>query len=207
MKDNQENEKMIQKKVFKDISDPVIDEFIQLFQSGDRTVFPEIIERSERLLKKAVYRRFIKGYEQDDLYQEACLILVESIKKFNPSKGMSFNQFFSLSLDNHFKGLIRRNNALKRKSFKESLSLEGTLEEKGYQLMAETGSIQPEDQPIVNETMEEYIRYLSDFEKEVCLYCYLGYPFDMIADKLRCTKKQVMNAKHRCTDKYRQHFL
>ncbi|GEK91869.1 sigma-70 family RNA polymerase sigma factor [Alkalibacterium kapii] len=207
MKDNTANIELIEKKVFKDISDPTVDRLIMRFKAGETDVFPEIMERSEKLLQKAIYRRFIKGYERNDLYQEACLILVESIDKYNPSKGMSFNQYVCLSLDNHFNRLIRKNNAIKRKSFKESLSLEGNLEEKGYQLMAETGSIQPEDKPIVNETMEEYIKYLSEFEKEVCLYCYQGFPFDMIADKLKCTKKQVMSAKHRCTDKYRQHFL
>lgn len=194
-------------KVYKDVSDPIVDSMIIRIQSGDSSLFPDLLERSESLLRKSTYRRFIKGYERDDLYQEACLILVESVEKYEPDRGMSFNQYVCLNLDNHFNRLIRKSNALKRKSYKEALSLESVLEENGYQLAGPSKTIQPEDKPIVNETMEEYINYLSSFEKEVCLCCFLGYSFEKIAVDLECTKEKVMNAKHRCTEKYRKHFM
>lgn len=202
-----EKEEIKSKKTYKDISDPVVDALIAEIQSGDDTVFPVLLEKCEYLLRKSTYRRFVKGYEREDLYQEACLILVESVEKYDREKGMSFNQYVSLSLDNHFNRLIRWSNAVKRKSFKDSLSLEGVLEENGYQLVGPSSVIQPEDRPIVNETMEEYIEYLSSFEKEVCLYCFLGYSYDEIAEDLNCSREKVLNAKHRCTEKYRKHFL
>lgn len=202
-----EKQEIKPKRVYKDISDPEVDALIHQIQAGNDTIFPELLEKCDYLLKKAIYRRFVKGYEREDMYQEACVILVECIEKFDEERGMSFNQYMALSLDNHFNRLIKWNNALKRKSFKESLSLERVLEENGYQLMGPSKSIQPEDKPIVNETMEEYIEYLSSFEKEVCLYCFLGYTYDEIAEDLKCSREKVMNAKHRCTEKYRKHFM
>ncbi|SFC71684.1 RNA polymerase sporulation-specific sigma factor [Alkalibacterium subtropicum] len=202
-----EKEVRSKEKVYKDISDPIVDSLIIEIQSGDASLFPDLLERSEVLLRKATYRRFIKGYERDDLYQEACLILVEAVEKYEPDRGMSFNQYVCLCLDNHFNRLIRKSNAIKRKSFKESLSLESILEENGYQLAGPAKTLQPEDKPIVNETMEEYIKYLSSFEKDVCLYCFLGHSYEKIAEDLGCTREKVMNAKHRCTEKYRKHFM
>ncbi|MFO8068870.1 MAG: sigma-70 family RNA polymerase sigma factor [Alkalibacterium sp.] len=202
-----EKEEPQTKKTYKDISDPVVDALILQIRSGNDSVFPELLERCESLLRKSTYRRFIKGYEREDLYQEACLVLVESIEKYELDRGMSFNQYVCLSLDNHFNRLIRWSNAIKRKSFKDSLSLEGVLEENGYQLVGPSKALQPEDKPIVNETMEEYIKYLSSFEKEVCLNCFLGYSCDEIAEDLNCSREKVLNAKHRCTEKYRKHFI
>lgn len=195
------------KRVYKDISDPLVDALIAQIQSGNTSVFPELLARCEGLLKKSTYGKFIKGYDRDDLYQEACMILVESTEKYDFDRGMSFNQYVCLSLDNHFNRLIRWSNAIKRKSYTESLSLEGILEESGYQLVSYSKAIQPEDKPIINETMEEYIEHLSSFEKEVCLFCFLGYSYDKIAKDLNCSRKQVMSAKHRCTEKYRKHFM
>ncbi|WP_423188279.1 sigma-70 family RNA polymerase sigma factor [Alkalibacterium sp. f15] len=202
-----EKEEPQTKKIYKDISDPVVDALIFQIQAGNDSVFPELIDRCESLLRKSTYRRFVKGYEREDLYQEACMILVECVGKYDLDRGMSFNQYVCLSLDNHFNRLIRWNNALKRKSFRDSISLEGVLEENGYQLVGPSKAIQPEDKPIVNETMEEYIEYLSSFEKEVCLNCFLGYSYDKIAADLNCSREKVMNAKHRCTEKYRKHFI
>jgi len=202
-----EKEEIKEKKAYKDVSDPIVDSLILQIQSGDPSLFPDVLQRSEAILRKSTYGRFVKGYEREDLYQEACLALVEAVEKYETDRGMSFNQYFSLCLDNHFNRLIRKGNAVKRKAFKESLSLEGVLEENGYQLAGPSKTIQPEDKPIVNETMEEYIQYLSSFEREVCLYCFLGYSYEKIAEDLECTREKVMNAKHRCTEKYRKHFL
>lgn len=200
-------EEQNKKKIYKDISDPVVDAMVNQIQKGDKSVFPELLERCDYLLRKSIYRRFIKGYEREDLFQEACMILVECIIKFDTEKGMSFNQYVCLSLDNHFNRMVRKSNAIKRKSFKDSLSLEGVLEEKGYQLAGSAKAIQPEDKPIMKETMEEYIEYLSLFEKEVCLYFFLGYSYEQIAHEMKCPRQKVMSAKHRCTLKYRENFM
>lgn len=195
------------KKTFKDFSDPVADTLIQRIQSGESHLYSLLFEQCQPIIKRTTYRRYIKGYERDDLYQEACLVIVQASQKYESNKGMNFNQYVCLCIDNHFHRLIRWNNAVKRQSIRESLSLEGVIEEKGYQLAGFAQSVQPEDGPIINETVEEYLASLSPFEKKVCLNCYLGYSYDDIAEKLNCTRSKVLNAKHRCTEKYRKLFL
>lgn len=194
-------------KSYKDISDPINDSLIFQIQSGDNTAFPLLFERCQPLIRRATFRRYIKGYDREDLYQEACLVLVESFQKYDVKKGMSFNQYACLCIDNHFHRLIRWNNAMKRLSIRNSLSLEGVMEDNGFQLVGPSHTIQPEDRPIIEETVDDYLTCLSPFEKEVCLNCYLGYSYDDIAEKLKCSRKMVVNAKHRCTEKFRKYFL
>lgn len=81
------------------------------------------------------------------------------------------------------------------------------MEDNGFQLVGPSHTIQPEDRPIIEETVDDYLTCLSPFEKEVCLNCYLGYSYDDIAEKLKCSRKMVVNAKHRCTEKFRKYFL
>ncbi|MCC5895449.1 MAG: sigma-70 family RNA polymerase sigma factor [Alkalibacterium sp.] len=199
--------KKTETKSYRDISDPINDSLIFQIQSGDETVFPVLLERCQPLIKRAIFRRYIKGYERDDLYQEACVVIVESSQKYEFNKGMSFNQYACLCIDNHFHRLIRWNNAVKRQSIRDSLSLEGVMEDNGYQLVGPSHTVQPEDRPIIEETINDYLTCLSPFEKDVCLNCYLGYSYDDIAELLKCSRNKVVNAKHRCTEKFRKFFL
>lgn len=196
-----------EKRQFKDFGNPISDILIQKIQSGESELYAVLFEQCQPIIKRTTYRRYIKGYERDDLYQEACLVIVQACQKYECNKGMNFNQYVCLCIDNHFNRLIRWNHAMKRRSIRESLSLEGVIEEYGYQLVGISQSIQPGEGAIINETIEEYFLRLSAFEKEVCLNCYLGYTYDDIADKLNCTRSKVLNAKHRCTEKYRKLFL
>lgn len=194
-------------KSYRDISDPESDCLVRRIQQGEGELFPLLLEKSEPLLKRAVYRRFIKGFEREDLYQEACMVLVETVEKYESAKGMSFNQYACLCLDNHFHRMIRWHNAIKRQSFRDSLSLEKVIEEQGFQLVAESSVFMPADLPIIEETVDEYLTCLSAFERAVCISCYSGCSYDDTAVQLNCSRQKVINAKHRCTDKFRKLFI
>lgn len=205
--DSQKSKESKVPKSYRDISDPVNDDLIRRIQAGNPIAFQVLLERCQPLIKRAISKRYIKGYDREDLYQEACVVLVEASQNYDFTKGMSFNQYACLCIDNHFQRLIRWNNAMKRKSTRDALSLDGVMEENGFQLAGPVHIVQPEDRPIIVETIDEYITCLSSFEKKVCLNCYLGYSYDDIAIRLSCDRKKVLNAKHRCTEKFRNFFL
>ncbi|EXJ23790.1 RNA polymerase sporulation specific sigma factor SigH [Alkalibacterium sp. AK22] len=192
---------------YRDISDPESDDLVLQIQKGELELFPLLLEKSEALLKRAIYRRFIKGFEREDLYQEACMILVEAVGKYKSDKGMSFNQYACLCLDNHFHKLIRWHNTIKRQAYRDALSLEKVVEEQGVQLVAESRVFMPADSPIIEETVDEYLTCLSPFERTVCISCYSGYSYDDIAAQLNCERQKVINAKHRCTEKFKKLFI
>ncbi|GAA0360887.1 hypothetical protein GCM10008932_11940 [Alkalibacterium iburiense] len=194
------------KKVYKDISDPITDALVLKIQSGETDLYPLLMDRCKSLLTRSTYRCFIKGYDREDLYQEASLVLILSVKRFVLNKGMSFNQYVSLCLDNHFNRLMRMNNTIKRKSDRESLSLDSIIEETGYHLIGKSDNIDPSSVPIMKETLEEFFTDLSPFERKVYEYQYLGYSYDQIAEMIPCDREQAMSARHRCTDKFKRHF-
>lgn len=200
------SEEKANKKVYKDISDPLTDALVLRIQSGESDVFPLLFEKCKGLLTRSTYRCYIRGYDRDDLYQEASMVLIQAVKRFALNKGMSFNQYVSLCLDNHFNRLVRMDNTIKRKSDRESLSLEGVIEETGYYLIGKANTLEPSEVPIVKETLEEFLTDLSPFERKVYEYQYLGYSYDQIAERIPCNREQVMSARHRCTDKFKKHF-
>lgn len=181
---------------------------IFMVQYIDDSQFDKLFERCKPLLKKAVRKkRYIKGYDQDDLWQEACECFVEVTKKYDRTRGMCFSQYVSLSLDNHFNRLRRWNNALKRKSNLEALSLDGLVDQAGQHIMGSSKELTPPDAVIVKESMSEYSEVLSKFEQIVSMLYMEGYSYDEISTELNCSREKVMNAKHRCSQKYKNLFM
>lgn len=181
---------------------------IFMVQYVDDRYFDRLFERCKPLLKRAVRkRRYIKGYDNDDLWQEACECFIEVTRKYDRTRGMSFSQYVSLSLDNHFNRLVRWNNALKRKSNKEALSLDGLVAQAGQHIMGSSKELSPSEAVIVKESMSEYSEVLSRFEQTVSLLYMEGYSYDEISVRLDCPREKVMNAKHRCSQKYKNMFM
>lgn len=180
---------------------------IFMVQHVDESRFSELFERCKPLFYRSIRKRFIRGYDQDDLWQEACECFVEATRKYERDRGMSFSQYVSLCLDNHFNRLSRWNNALKRKSNKEALSLDGIVEQKGNQVMGTAKSLSPSEWILMQESMAEYQEALSGFEKIVSMLYMSGYNYDEIATSLRCSREKAMNAKHRCSQKYKELFF
>lgn len=200
------SDKSNRKKVYRDISDPFTDSLVLRIQEGETEVYPLLIEKCNSILTRSTYRCFVKGYDREDLYQEACLVLILAVKRFALNRGMSFNQYVSLCLDNHFNRLVRMNNTIKRKTDRESLSLEGIIEESGYHLIGKANTFDPSEVPIVKETLEDFLTDLSPLESEVYKYNYLGYSYEQMAEMMACHREKAMSARHRCTDKFKKHF-
>lgn len=193
-------------KVYKPIIDPIADELAIEIRLGNKDLFPFLFDRCDPLLKKAAFKHYITGYDKDDLYQEACMVLHKAIHTFDYDKGMSFHQYTSLCLANHFQKLIRHHNTMKRKPILDTLSLEDMMEENGYQLEGIYEPLHTDDVPIIKETFQDYILFLSDFERDICFYFAKGYTTETIAQLLNCSKAQVKSGKQRCTDKFKKFF-
>jgi len=63
------------------------------------------------LIEKMVYLYLhkIDGYEYDDLYQEACIVVYDQIPKYDPSRGMSLERFLIIQIRYHFLDLLNKN--------------------------------------------------------------------------------------------------
>lgn len=182
-------------------------ELIEMIQNGDDSKLSDLYESCNPILKRALSWRYIKGYEQEDLWQEASECFVEATKKYDPTRGMSFNEYLALSLDNHFSRLIRWTTALKRKSNVEALSLDGIVEQAGQHVMGISKELTPSEKVIIKEAMIEYKLNLSKFERTVSMLFMFGLSYDEIAETTQSSREKVMNAKHRSAQKYRRLFF
>jgi RNA polymerase sporulation-specific sigma factor len=71
---------------------------------GDEACFNKIHYYIHNYLLMLVFKKynFIKGYEENDMYQEALIALFKkAIPKFNPKRGMSFLNFAKMCINRH----------------------------------------------------------------------------------------------------------
>ncbi len=62
---------------------------VERAKGGDTAAAQQVIDRLYPLICSAM-RRHGHGLDREDLYQEACLIVLQCIKDFDPSKGIPF---------------------------------------------------------------------------------------------------------------------
>ncbi|MBM7582614.1 RNA polymerase sporulation-specific sigma factor [Caldicoprobacter guelmensis] len=64
-------------------------ELVEKAKSNERAAIQEVINRLRPLVCSAI-RRCGAGHEWEDLYQEACLVVLECLRDFDPSRGVPF---------------------------------------------------------------------------------------------------------------------
>ncbi len=81
--------------------------FARYRQTEDRALLNEIIQLYT-YIPKLLSRRFVgKGLEYDDIYQSACIGLVNAVKRFNPDMGYRFATFATPTVLGEIKRLFR----------------------------------------------------------------------------------------------------
>jgi len=123
----------------------------------------------------------------NDLIQMGYLHVVEGTKHYNPSKS-SFSTFIYRFLTSRFLNYIRNNQADKRKSNLDNLSLHKEIDsDEGKSLfldLLQDEKTNVEKQVITKITLEQLYESLSEKQKEVIILRSLGYGNVEIAKKL-----------------------
>ena len=183
-----------------DLSD---ERLVQVFQSGNKEVFSELVARYLLLVRiKARSFREIFSLEPDDLYQEGLLGLLDAADTYIPDGRASFETYAGHCINNRIVSAVRRSGNKKNAFLNYAVSIDDVSG-----LNADTGS----DPVSVIETRDELDRVLgtihislSEFERTV-LFLYLGgYKRSEIKDKLNVSVRAVDNAMMRVRMKLRQ---
>jgi RNA polymerase sporulation-specific sigma factor len=96
-----------------------LQDLVDMARNGCMDAAEEILERLKPLIYSAV-RRYVSGWDKDDLYQEACLTVIQCIKEFDPQKGVPFLAFVKKKVYYRLFNVSRRQ--------RSGLSLEQTFE-------------------------------------------------------------------------------
>lgn len=160
---------------------------VLVLKSVDGDIYNALINECKPIIYKAINSRFVSGLDEDDLFQEASIVLIESIKTYRFETDMRFQQYYSHCLINHFNSLGRKSMAKKRKSMTEAISVEHLKEISGIEI-ANDMRMKPEDpldKAIAQETFYEYTSSLSPFELEVFMLYLKNYSLEKNSQSFR----------------------
>ena len=191
MKDNEQN-------------DNELEILVMLIQCINFDLFERLMKRCKPTISSLTNKFFLENYSRDDLIQEARRVLVIAADKYDHSKGVEFSKYYYMQLSNHFKHLLRKENAQKRIANTKTSSLDKLAESAGIHVKG-TSSIMthPEDVMLAKEAFVGYLVELSPFEKDVFLLFLSHHSPEKIAEKLGFKVKQVQTAIYRCGMKLR----
>lgn len=92
----------------------VVDEEYITKHKDDPSHYEVIYQQYEDLIHHIAHRYHIYGYEHIDLVSIGAIKLFTLLEKWNPELGCKFSTFFSYSLDNEYKMLLRKHTNSKR---------------------------------------------------------------------------------------------
>lgn len=175
----------------------VLKELVEKAKQGDSAAAEEIIVRLRPLIYSVISQRG-SGSDRDDLYQQACLIVLECIKDFNPSRGVPFLIYVKKKV---YFGLL---NVSRHKS--DTISLDQEI--KGYDSEGCTLShlLESKDPGVEEVVMQNYdarqlyhaIGRLSPKQRQVILlHFFKGLKFKDIARVRKSHYKSVLRLKDR----------
>lgn len=180
---------------------------VLVLQSIDGDIYETLIENVKPVIYKAISTRYISGYDHDDLFQEACMVLMRAIETYCFETDTRFIPYFSRCLNNHFNSLGRKTLTNKRRSLDSAVSMDYISEAFGKEFSRASFAnsySNPADQAIALETYKEYVSKLSKFENEVFRLYLLNHSFKEMATILGQDVPKIKSAVYRCSNKLRK---
>ncbi|MGO4961922.1 sigma-70 family RNA polymerase sigma factor [Jeotgalibaca porci] len=179
-----------------------IEEMVAAMKEGQIEYFEPLFYRFTPLIKKYMKDYFLEYVEFEDLMQEARLVMLDAVERYDSEKGMRFSGYYRLVLQHHIYGIIRKENAYRRKSDRRAVSFDQLLETSHSVQMKFVDFQTPEYLLTLRESYEDYGALLSSFEKEVYLLFIRGLSIKSIASNLNVEYVRVKNALERCRQKF-----
>lgn len=157
------------------------------------STFELLIKDYKGLIYKVINKYSIKGYDDDDKYQEAVTKLYEEYTKYDDK--YKFSTFLYVILDNHFKDLVRNSNTQNRSN---KVTVDGKLitisdvKNFDFDLIKSEVGLSSDEIDAINIfgelLMEEPLkrnRYIIGFRY------YRGYTLKEVGDKFNVSKQRV----------------
>ena len=167
-------------------------------KKGNKGAMNQLIENMKPLIYSAI-GRYGRGYDREDLYQEACLILMESVYSFDPNRGVPFLAYIKSRV---YYGIFNRT---RNKVF--HLSIDAPLEEGGEETLGDIlqdPSARVEEKIIAGEDrarLVEALNRLSPKQKQVIeLHYFSDLKLKDIAERRNVHYKGILRLKKRALE-------
>lgn len=169
-------------------------------QNGNEKAFEQLKNKYDYLIKSIIVN-FVNSYlDYDDLYQEATLGFLNSVKTFNKNKNANFKTYSSSCIKNKVICAYRASERDKNKPINNSMQIEKISE-----FLTEKD---PQDIVLSKENYKnvkrKIITKLSKVEEQVLILFLNGEKYKDIAQILNISEKSVNNALQRARNKLRK---
>ncbi|MGX6972835.1 sigma-70 family RNA polymerase sigma factor [Vagococcus lutrae] len=164
------------------------DELIRRAKNDDGDAFSELFQQYTPIVSNFFHHYYVRGVDWEDWVQEANIVLYLAIQDYNEFFGIHFSAYYKILLKRHLFSLIRRDNAKKRRSNQELLSIHSLYEnDKVRRLMSDSVDLDAIDQVIINETIKNMIEKLDKFDQEIFCAYLQGNTLKQISGKYDCS--------------------
>ncbi|WP_172188987.1 sigma-70 family RNA polymerase sigma factor [Lentilactobacillus kribbianus] len=170
-------------------------DLIQLVAEGDSLALKQLFLMYQPVVNSLRSQFFIIGFDKDDWYQEARLVLFHSAQRFNPTKQVTFGSFYKRNLRNRIIDLIRATQAQKRAPKEAIASLEAHPDYYD-DLVIDKNSVSPEATTVLHDSLNMAYRRFSPLEQQAFLAM-------LSQTNVSPQSRAVVNAFERCKHKYR----
>ena len=188
--------------VNKTLSDEAL---VKLSKEGESQADSELLNRYSPVVRHLIGSYFLVDGDQEDLFQEGLLGLMNAVKTYDPGKNSRFYPFAKICINSQLIKAIERSNTEKNRPLNSYVSIEENDACINDYLIDEI--IDPERLLLDKENFEllksTIIKILSPMETEVFTLLIQGYNYKDIADILGKSPKTVDNAIQRIKNKVR----
>lgn len=171
-------------------------ELIERIRGGDTDHLDLLIRRYMGLARSIVRKSFLVGGEEEDLYQEALMAIINAVKLYDKTKNRSFSSFVTTCIKSKIIDTIRTATRYKHKPLNEASSLSQTNE---ADLISNTPNqiIDPLDSYLEREWMDTFHKnlksLLSPQQRNILELYFKGYSYSEISQEINLPIKKIDN--------------
>lgn len=153
--------------------------YIDLFRSGDLRGYEYLHIKYTSRIKFIAKKYYCNGMEVEDFIQEGYLGLLNAIKDYKPSHGITFSSFATVCIERHIITALKTATRQKHRPLNSGLSMDGLVcdtadDTTWHQFIQDRKTVTPE-QAIVDKEDIRFIeayrdKVLTDLEKEIYKY-------------------------------------
>ena len=166
-------------------------QIIQKVRSGDKEAFGELMQMYRRMIYKIIYSNNLNigdfRLDEDDLFQEGCLALYDSIFSFKEDKGVEFSTYAYVVIRSRISSALRNR---MRSSGREIYSLDNFSD---LALCVKEDPLLYHRQQDLKRQLDSFTKSLNDEDRQILLLKEEECSYKEIARRLNINIKKVDN--------------
>jgi RNA polymerase sporulation-specific sigma factor len=165
-------------------------ELIKRIRGGDTDAMDTLIRRYMGLVRSIVRRSFLIGGDEEDLFQEGLIAIINAVKQYDADKKCSFSSYVTTCVRARTIDAIRAATRQKHHALNQSLPLSEAETEQSSKDPVDT-YIERETQHAVYKNLE---KLLSPQQNQILKLYFDGYSYKEIADRMQLPIKKIDNS-------------